>query len=79
MDTSALRSSLYPEIEPYNAGMLPLDGRHRMYFEESGNPKGAPVLFLHGGPGAGAAAAHPCLFQAAAHSRWLRQRKAPTL
>lgn len=65
MDTSALRSSLYPEIEPYNAGMLDLDGRHRMYFEESGNPKGAPVLFLHGGPGAGAAAAHRRFFDPA--------------
>jgi proline iminopeptidase len=65
MDTSALRSSLYPEIEPYNAGMLDLDGRHRMYFEESGNPKGTPVLFLHGGPGAGAAAAHRRFFDPA--------------
>lgn len=65
MDTSALRSSLFPEIEPYNAGMLDLDGRHRMYFEESGNPKGAPVLFLHGGPGAGAAAAHRRFFDPA--------------
>ena len=65
MDTSALRSSLYPEIEPYNAGMLPLDGRHRMYFEESGNPEGAPVLFLHGGPGAGAAPAHRRFFDPA--------------
>ncbi|MFZ9151840.1 MAG: prolyl aminopeptidase [Burkholderiales bacterium] len=65
MDTSALRSSLYPEIEPYNAGMLDLDGRHHMYFEDSGNPKGAPVLFLHGGPGAGAAAAHRRFFDPA--------------
>ncbi|MEY4597985.1 MAG: hypothetical protein RLZZ445_782 [Pseudomonadota bacterium] len=65
MDTSALRSSLYPEIEPYNAGMLDLDGRHHMYFEESGNPKGPPVLFLHGGPGAGAAAAHRRFFDPA--------------
>lgn len=65
MDTSALRSSLYPEIEPYNAGMLAVDGRHRIYFEESGNPKGAPVLFLHGGPGAGASAAHRRFFDPA--------------
>ena len=65
MDTSALRSSLYPEIEPYNAGMLPLDGRHRMYFEASGHPEGAPVLFLHGGPGAGAAPAHRRFFDPA--------------
>jgi len=57
-----LRSSLYPEIEPHNAGMLPLDGRHRMYWEECGNPRGRPVVFLHGGPGAGSAAAHRRFF-----------------
>jgi proline iminopeptidase len=45
--------------------MLALDGRHRMYFEESGNPQGAPVLFLHGGPGAGAAPAHRRFFDPA--------------
>lgn len=60
--TSNTRSELYPETEPYNTGMLALDGQHRMYFEESGNPRGAPVLFLHGGPGAGAAAAHRRFF-----------------
>lgn len=65
MDTSAFRSTLYPEIEPYNSGMLTLDGRHRMYYEESGNPHGAPVLFLHGGPGAGAAPAHRRFFDPA--------------
>ena len=63
--SSGLRAELYPEIEPYNAGMLDLDGRHRMYFEESGNPRGAPVLFLHGGPGAGAAPAHRRFFDPA--------------
>ena len=40
--TNGVRAELYPEIEPYNAGLLALDGRHRMYFEESGNPRGAP-------------------------------------
>ncbi len=63
--SSGVRAELYPEIEPYNAGMLTLDGRHRMYFEESGNPKGAPVLFLHGGPGAGAAPSHRRFFDPA--------------
>ena len=61
----ALRSELYPEIVPYNTGMLNLGGRHRMYFEESGNPHGVPVLFLHGGPGAGAAPAHRRFFDPA--------------
>jgi proline iminopeptidase len=60
-----LRAELYPEIEPWNTGMLDLGGRHRMYYEESGNPRGAPVLFLHGGPGAGAAPAHRRFFDPA--------------
>lgn len=63
--SSGVRAELHPEIEPYNSGMLALDGRHRMYFEESGNPRGAAVLFLHGGPGAGAAAAHRRFFDPA--------------
>ncbi len=44
---------LYPEIEPYRTGMLPVDDRHTLYFEECGNPDGKPAVFLHGGPGAG--------------------------
>jgi len=47
--------SLYPPIEPYRTGYLRVDPNHRVYFEESGNPRGKPVVFLHGGPGAGAA------------------------
>lgn len=47
------RNSLFPEITPYHSGSLVLDDLHTMYWEESGNPKGIPVLFLHGGPGAG--------------------------
>ncbi len=45
--------TLYPEIEPYNKGFLKVDDLHTLYWEESGNPKGKPVLFLHGGPGSG--------------------------
>jgi proline iminopeptidase len=45
--------------------MLALDGVHEMYWEESGNPGGTPVLFLHGGPGAGASAAHRRFFDPA--------------
>ena len=59
------RDELFPEIEPYATGMLALDGRHRMYWEQSGNPEGAPVVFLHGGPGAGASPAHRRLFDPA--------------
>lgn len=56
------RTELFPEIEPYSAGILKLDGVHAMYWEQSGNPEGAPVLFLHGGPGAGASPAHRRFF-----------------
>lgn len=59
------RTTLYPEIEPYASGMLALDDVHRMYWEESGNPRGAPILFLHGGPGAGAAPGHRRFFDPA--------------
>jgi len=51
--TLQMRSELYPEIEPYKTGYLNLDGYHQIYWEESGNPQGVPVLFIHGGPGAG--------------------------
>jgi len=60
-----IRAGLYPEIEPYDAGMLELDGVHRMYWEQSGNPRGTPVLFVHGGPGAGAAPGHRRFFDPA--------------
>ena len=56
---------LYPEIEPFDTGMLVLDGLHQMYYEQSGNPKGVPVVFLHGGPGAGANATHRRFFDPA--------------
>ncbi|HJZ16175.1 MAG TPA: prolyl aminopeptidase, partial [Stellaceae bacterium] len=48
------RRDLFPPIEPYRTGTLRLDARHTMYWEQSGNSRGVPVLFLHGGPGAGA-------------------------
>ncbi|MEQ1664302.1 MAG: prolyl aminopeptidase [Bdellovibrionales bacterium] len=44
---------LFPEIEPYKTGRLKVSGLHEIYFEECGNPKGEPVVFLHGGPGGG--------------------------
>jgi proline iminopeptidase len=56
------RDELYPAIEPNRSGMLPLDDLHTMYWEESGNPDGVPVLFLHGGPGAGASPKHRQFF-----------------
>jgi proline iminopeptidase len=43
----------YPPISPYNTGYLKVSPIHEIYYEESGNPKGKPVVFLHGGPGGG--------------------------
>ena len=62
---TAGRRDLFPQIEPYRSGRLRLDPRHVMYWEESGNPRGAPILFLHGGPGAGATPVHRRFFDAA--------------
>lgn len=44
---------LFPAIEPYETGMLPVDEIHTLYWEQSGNPNGIPVVFVHGGPGGG--------------------------
>ena len=59
------RGDLFPEIGPYETGTLPLSEGHVMYWEQVGNPLGAPVLFLHGGPGAGAGAVHRRFFDPA--------------
>jgi proline iminopeptidase len=56
------RGDLFPEIGPFETGYLPLSGGHVMYWEQVGNPRGKPVLFLHGGPGAGAGAVHRRFF-----------------
>lgn len=50
--TETLRT-LYPPFEPFNTGHLPVDDVHKIYYEESGNPEGKPVVVLHGGPGGG--------------------------
>ena len=56
---------LYPEIEPLETGMLDVgDGQH-IYWEVSGNREGKPVVFLHGGPGAGTTPEHRRLFDPA--------------
>jgi proline iminopeptidase len=46
----------YPEIEPYDSGLLDVGDGQQVYWETSGNPKGTPVVVLHGGPGGGS---HP--------------------
>lgn len=58
-------AALYPEIQPNRQGALALDNIHTMYWEESGNPSGTPVVFIHGGPGAGSTPAHRRFFDPA--------------
>lgn len=53
---------LYPDIRPYSTGYLSVDDTHTLYWEQSGNPDGVPVVFLHGGPGAGASPDHRRFF-----------------
>jgi len=56
------RSDLYQAIEPFSNGYLDVDPVHQIYWEQCGNPDGVPILFLHGGPGAGASAGHRRFF-----------------
>jgi len=56
------RGDLFPEIGPYQTGTLPVGSGHVIYWEQVGNPAGQPVLFLHGGPGAGAGSVHRRFF-----------------
>jgi len=59
--------SLYPDIEPHRTGRLKVSSLHELYYEESGNPKGKPVVFLHGGPGGGTEPKHRRYFDPAAY------------
>ena len=52
---------LFPAVLPFHTGRLARDG-HDLYFEECGKQTGRPILFLHGGPGAGIAPSHRRLF-----------------
>lgn len=53
---------LYHEIEPYKTHYLKVSDLHEIYIEEVGNPLGVPVVFLHGGPGAGVSSFHRRFF-----------------
>jgi proline iminopeptidase len=61
------RRTFYPEIEPYRQGHLDVGDGHTLYFEESGNPAGKPVVFLHGGPGGGTEPKHRRFFDPKAY------------
>jgi proline iminopeptidase len=54
--------TLYPLIKPYVTHSLAVDGLHVLHVEESGNPQGVPVVFVHGGPGAGCEPQHRSFF-----------------
>jgi proline iminopeptidase len=56
---------LYPPVEPYAHGWLDVGSGHALYWEQSGHPDGVPVVFLHGGPGAGTAPAYRRFFDPA--------------
>ena len=55
-------AELYPATEPRTSGFLRVSKLHEIYWEEIGNPCGVPVIFLHGGPGAGIAPIHRRFF-----------------
>ncbi len=55
-------SSFYPEIETYKTEFIKVSDIHTLYLEQSGNPNGRPVLFLHGGPGGGTNSDHRRFF-----------------
>ena len=52
------RRTLYPEIEPYESGLLDVGDGHELYWERCGTPGAKPVVFLHGGPGTGCSPDH---------------------
>lgn len=56
--------TLFPDIKPYATHRLAVEEPHQLYVEESGNPDGIPVLFIHGGPGAGCEDYHRRFFDA---------------
>jgi proline iminopeptidase len=56
---------LFAPIEPYNRFMLSVSAMHSIYVEEVGNPLGKPIIFVHGGPGAGIEEKHRCYFDPA--------------
>ena len=53
---------LYPDVTCYQSGFVDVGNGHSLYYEQSGNPDGIPVLFVHGGPGAGLPPNYKCFF-----------------
>ena len=67
MEALRTRGELYPPVEPHRSGRLTVDDIHTVYWEECGNPAGLPVVFLHGGPGAGCSPEHRRFFNPRAY------------
>ncbi|WP_299439889.1 prolyl aminopeptidase [uncultured Rhodospira sp.] len=60
-------SDLHPPIAPYDSGVLAVSDGHALYWEQCGNPDGLPVVFLHGGPGAGTSPTYRRFFHPTRH------------
>ena len=58
-------TQIYPPIKPFHSEMLDVGQGHQVYLEQSGNLQGIPVLYLHGGPGAGLSTIYRSLFDPA--------------
>ena len=54
--------TLYKETAPYEKGLFPVGDGHELYYERFGNKNGIPIIYLHGGPGAGCSFSEYCLF-----------------
>lgn len=48
-----MHRELYPPVEAYTSGRIDVSGGHKIYYDQSGNPGGIPIVFVHGGPGGG--------------------------
>ena len=55
-------SELFPPLEPFDSFRLRVSGLHEIHVEQAGNPAGRPVVFFHGGPGAGISPIHRRFF-----------------
>ncbi len=66
MNKPTLRG-LYPPEKPYDSGYLQVSDDHHLYYEQCGNPRGKPVVFLHGGPGGGCGEKSRQFFDASAY------------
>ncbi|XP_052246964.1 probable proline iminopeptidase isoform X2 [Dreissena polymorpha] len=53
VESTGSNRAMYPDIEPFQTGMLIVSDLHTLYYEQCGNKDGNPVIFLHGGPGGG--------------------------